>query len=202
MYRILSIIGKYAKCYLKLILLRVRLCNWKINGVIKSKLYGGSTFIDSIKKLDKQMVLPAMRILNAKIGKNCDIETGITFHNCTDFSRLEIGSNVHIGKNCFFDLRDKIVIGSNCTISMGTTIITHQDMGKSNLNILYPSTKKEVIIGDNVYVGANSTILMGTVIGNETIIAAGSLVKGVLKSNSIYAGIPAKWIRSTKASTI
>ena len=202
MYRLLFIIGKHTKCYLRLILLRIRLCNWKINRLIKSKLYGESTIIDSIKKLDKQLVLPAMRILNAKIGKNCDIETGITFHNCTDFSRLEIGSNVHIGKNCFFDLRDKIVIGSNCTISMGTTIITHQDMGKSNLNILYPSTKKEVIIGDNVYVGANSIILMGTVIGNETIIAAGSLVKGVLKSNSIYAGIPAKWIKSTKTANI
>ena len=198
----MSIIGNHTKCYLRLILLRIRLCNWKINRLIKSKLYGESTFINSIKKLDKQLVLPAMRILKAKIGKNCDIETGITFHNCSDLFRLEIGSNVHIGKNCFFDLRDKIVIGSNCTISMGTTIITHQDMGKSNLNILYPSTKKEVIIGDNVYVGANSTILMGTVIGNETIIAAGSLVKGVLKSNSIYAGIPAKWIKSTKTANI
>ncbi len=198
----MSIIGNHTKCYVRLILLRIRLCNWKINRLIKSKLYGESTFINSIKKLDKQLVLPAMRILKAKIGKNCDIETGITFHNCTDFSRLEIGSNVHIGKNCFFDLRDKIVIGSNCTISMGTTIITHQDMGKSNLNILYPPTKKAVIIGDNVYIGANSTILMGTVIGNETIIAAGALVKGELKSNSIYAGIPTKWIRSTKAANI
>jgi len=202
MHNILSIIGKYTKCYLRLILFRIRLYNWQINGIMKSKLYGRSSVIDSVKKLDKQLVLPAMRILKAKIGKNCDIETGITFHNCADLTRLKIGDNVHIGKNCFFDLRDKIVIGSNCTISMGTTIITHQDMGKSILSILYPPFKKSVIIGDNVYIGANSTILMGTVIGNETIIAAGSLVKGILGSNSIYAGVPTKWIRSTKSATI
>ena len=50
------------------------------------------------------------------------------------------------------------------------------------------------VIGNNVSIGANSVIIGAIKIGNNSIIAAGSIVvKDVLK-NSVVAGNPAKLI--------
>ena len=51
------------------------------------------------------------------------------------------------------------------------------------------------MVHDGCWIGANSTILPGTVIEKGCVIAAGSVVKGLLKSNRLYAGMPAKEIR-------
>lgn len=52
----------------------------------------------------------------------------------------------------------------------------------------------KTIIGNNVFVGMDSIILMGTHIGDNVVIGAGSVVIGVIESNSVYAGNPAKKI--------
>ena len=50
-------------------------------------------------------------------------------------------------------------------------------------------------VHDGCWIGANSTILPGSVIEKGCVIAAGSFVKGLLKPNRLYAGVPAKEIR-------
>ena len=50
-------------------------------------------------------------------------------------------------------------------------------------------------VHDGCWTGANSTILPGSVIEKGCVIAAGSVVKGLLKPNRLYAGVPAKEIR-------
>jgi acetyltransferase-like isoleucine patch superfamily enzyme len=50
---------------------------------------------------------------------------------------------------------------------------------------------KEVKIGSNVWIGMNSLVLKGAVIGDNTIIAAGSTVTGEIPANCIAAGNPA-----------
>jgi acetyltransferase-like isoleucine patch superfamily enzyme len=138
----------------------------------------------------KAAVIPLLRLNGAKIGDKCDIETNLTFHNCTDFSNLVIGENCHIGKNCFFDLRDKITINDNVVISMQCTFITHLDLSKSKLAILYPKEHKPVTIHHNCYIGARSTILMGVELGENCIIAAGSMVTESMDANTLAGGVP------------
>ena len=50
---------------------------------------------------------------------------------------------------------------------------------------------KEVKIGSNVWIGMNSLVLKGAVIGDNTVIAAGSTVTGEIPANCIAAGNPA-----------
>ncbi len=128
----------------------------------------------------------------AKIGKNCDIQNGITFHNCRNFRNLTIGDNCHVGKDCFFDLREKITIGNKVVISMRASLVTHIDMSKSDLSVLYPARCKPVSLGDNVYIGCGATILMGCKIGSSAIVAASALVKGTVPDNAVVAGVPAR----------
>jgi acetyltransferase-like isoleucine patch superfamily enzyme len=151
-----------------------------------------------LKRVDKKSVQLILKRNGAQIGSNCDIESGLTFHNCKNYSNLTIGNNCHIGKNCFLDLRDKITIKDNVTISMECKLITHQDVGKSKLSEKYPAIHKPIIIESDVYVGVNSTILMGCRIGENTVIAANSLVLKDVPRRSVAAGVPAKFIKKVK----
>lgn len=148
-----------------------------------------------LQNVDKYSVKFILKKYGAIIGENCDIETGLTFHNCINYKNLIIGDNCHIGKNCFFDLRDKIEIGSNVVISMHCSFITHIDMSKSDLNELYPPRQAPITIKNNVYVGVHSTILMGIVLNENCLIAANSLVIHDVEPNTMVGGVPANFIK-------
>lgn len=49
---------------------------------------------------------------------------------------------------------------------------------------------------NNVWIGRVSILLPGTVIGNNVVVGANSVVSGILKSNSLYAGSPVRYIKS------
>jgi len=113
---------------------------------------------------------------------------------------------VHFGKNCKFLTKNfgsepyLIYIGDNFYSSSNVNFITH-DGSVNVLRNLYKEYKNidyiaPIIIGNNVFIGNGSTILPGAIIEDNIIIGAGSIVKGKLKSNSVYAGVPAKHISS------
>ncbi|WP_024335391.1 acyltransferase [Desulfotignum balticum] len=156
-----------------------------------------------LQQLDKSSLQYVLRKNGATIGKNCDIETGLIFHNCKNYSNLIVGNNCHVGKNCFFDLKEKVIIENNVVISMQTTFITHQDMNKSDLKNYFPSTQSKIVIKKNCYIGAKVTILKGTIINDFSMVGAGSVVTKEIPKFSIYAGVPAKFVKKVeKESTL
>jgi len=158
-------------------------------------LWGFDNANQLIQRVDKYSVGFILKRYGATIGDNCDIETGLIFHNCGDYSNLIIGNNCHIGKNCFFDLMDQVIIGNNVVISMQCTFITHIDMNKSELSKLYPSIKGSIKLEDHVYVGANATILMNIVIETKSFITAHALVNNHVPALTMFGGIPARKIK-------
>jgi len=164
---------------------------------IKKTFFGMDNASLMLNIVPKNVIIPLLKRYNSSIGRNCDIESNLLFHNIDikDYSNLSIGNNCHIGKNCFFDLRDKIIIKNNVTISMGCSFITHIDVGKSKLFIKYPPEKEEIFINSNVYIGANSTLLMGISVGVNSFIAAGSVVTKDVEPYTMVGGVPAKLIK-------
>ena len=55
-----------------------------------------------------------------------------------------------------------------------------------------------IIVKDNVFIGANATLLKGITIGENTIIGACSVVTKNVPANQIWAGNPAKFIKTTQ----
>lgn len=92
---------------------------------------------------------------------------------------ITLGDNVHITKNVEFITHD------------GEVLIFRKQI--PDLEITKPIT-----IGNNVNVGINTIILPGVNIGNNCIIAAGSVVTKDIESNSIIGGGPAKYIKNTE----
>lgn len=154
-----------------------------------------SAFI-TLSRFDRHQTQILMRLLGAKIGNKCIIESGIRFHNCKNLRNLTIGDNCHIGKDCFFDLRGVIIIQDNVTVSMKTSFITHQDLGFSNLSTIYPSSMSNISLKNNVYIGANCTILKGVEIGESSIVSACSCVNKSIPSNVVFGGVPSKKIKN------
>ncbi|MFZ4590875.1 MAG: acyltransferase [Ignavibacteria bacterium] len=158
---------------------------------IRKFLFGFETANQMVSSLDKITLLKVLKKYGASIGDDCDIECGLTFHNCLDYINLNISDNVHIGKNCFFDLADEIKIDSNVVVSMNTSFITHINMKKSELEKIYNSKTDKVIIKKNTYIGANCCLLMGVELGENCFVAAGAVVTKSFKSDSFIAGVPA-----------
>ncbi len=162
---------------------------------IRRRILGFENANTILRRIDKNSIISILKANGAVIGKDTDIETPLLFHNCIDYKNLIIGNNCHIGKNCFFDLREMVTIENNVVISMQTTILTHQDFTKSRLSRLYPSKSKAVFIKNDSYVGANSIILMGVTLSEGSFVAAGSVVVKDVEPFKMVGGVPAKFIK-------
>lgn len=84
-------------------------------------------------------------------------------------------------------------IGKNAHIARGAVI---RDYDGHYLEETNYRTAKPVTIGDNVWIGYRAMILKGVTIGNDSVVAANSVVTKDVPSHCIVAGNPAKVIRT------
>lgn len=116
-------------------------------------------------------------------------------------AEIQIGDNVGISNSAFF-AKKKITIGNNVKIG-GDCRIYDTDFHSLNYmerrdNETDIPMEKEVVIGNDVFIGAGTIVLKGVVIGDRSIIGAGSVVTKEIPPDEIWAGNPAKFIRSLK----
>lgn len=163
---------------------------------IRKWLFGFEDANRMMMWINKPSVIAILKQHSAVIGENCDIESPLLFHNCLSYENLIVGNDCHIGKNCFFDLRNRVVFEDRVVVSMQSTFLTHQDMSRSSLTNNYPSENRAIRVGRDSYIGANSTILMGVEIGERCVIAAGSVVTRSVPSDTMVAGIPARQVKT------
>ena len=91
---------------------------------------------------------------------------------------------------------DYIEIGNNCAFSVAS-ILAHDYSWYTLLEScgdMLPDAGGRVKIGNNVFVGYQALILKDTIIGDNVIIGARSVVKGVVPANTVWAGVPARQI--------
>jgi acetyltransferase-like isoleucine patch superfamily enzyme len=84
-----------------------------------------------------------------------------------------------------------IYFGKNITIGPDVKLITSWHV-LENVNIV---KAKPIIIKDNVWITMNAIILPGVIIGENSVIGAGSVVTKSVPPNTLVAGNPAKVIR-------
>lgn len=98
----------------------------------------------------------------------------------------------------------KIIIGANVSIAQNVTFVaeSYANNGQEINTIGYVKDKLtvygKILIEDEVWIGASVTILPNVKIGRCSVIGAGSLVINDVEPYSVYAGVPARKIRSLK----
>lgn len=109
---------------------------------------------------------------------------------------ITFGNNIHINNGFSvvsenkITIKDNVLIGYNCNIT---------DSNFHDLEIYKRSETdpepKEVVIDNNVFIGNNVTILKGVRIGENSVIATGSIVTKSFPENVVIGGNPAKVVR-------
>ena len=107
---------------------------------------------------------------------------------------LKIGEHVFINSGCRFQDQGGITIGDGALIGHNVVMATINhglEPERRGDNIPAP-----IVLGKHVWIGANATILPGVTIGDNAVVAAGSVVTKDVPANMVVAGVPAKAIKS------
>lgn len=110
-------------------------------------------------------------------------------------TEIRLGRNVFINQNCtLYDLGG-VEIGDDVLIGPNVSILTSGhplDPGQRRS----VTTGKPIVIGRNVWIAAGATILGGVTIGENSVVAAGSVVTRDVPANVLVGGNPARLIRA------
>lgn len=148
-----------------------------------------------------KLVEPSIKRSLANCGKSSHIEPGGDFY---PLSRIHIGEHVSIGPNArLWTSRADIYIEDYALFGPGVTIITgdhRKDVIGKHISELtdddkVPEDDKDVVIGKGAWLGANVTVLKGVTIGDDAIVAAGSVVTKDVAPYTIVGGNPAHYIK-------
>jgi len=113
---------------------------------------------------------------------------------------VKVGDDCRFFSTSFSTEPYLIEIGNHVTITTGVKFITHDggvwvlrymDKELSNVDLF-----GKIKIKDNVFIGLDSIILPGITLGNNIIVAAGSVVTKSFDGNQIIGGVPAKPIKN------
>ena len=100
---------------------------------------------------------------------------------------LDIGDDVGIYSNCYIAVHNRVSIGNNTIFGPGVVVVDqdhdYRDPGGLKAEKYRVGT---VTIGNNVWIGANAVILRGSIIEDNSVIGAGSVVKGHVQEGSVY----------------
>ena len=111
--------------------------------------------------------------------------------HCVKKTNIEIHPGAQIGRRFFIDhgtgvvIGETAIIGDDCTVYQGVTLGgTGKDHGK-----------RHPTLGNNVLVGAGAKVLGPFKIGDNSNVAAGSVVLSAIPENSTAVGSPARVVK-------
>jgi len=104
-----------------------------------------------------------------------------------------IGKNVFINFDCIFLDLGGITIEDNVLVGPRVSLLTEgHPLERSDRHSLIA---KPIHIRKNAWIGAGAIILQGVTIGENAVVAAGSVVSGDVADNTVVGGIPGKMIK-------
>jgi acetyltransferase-like isoleucine patch superfamily enzyme len=108
---------------------------------------------------------------------------------------ITVGRNVFINQNCTFydlgglDIADDVLIGPNVSLITSGHPIQPSERRAGVI-------AKPIVIERNVWIAAGAIIIGGVTIGENSVVAAGSVVTKDVSPNTLVGGNPARVIRS------
>lgn len=151
-----------------------------------------------------------------KIGEKCLIGAQLICES--EQAEINIGNNTFIASGSRIIAAQRVTIGNNVLVAGEVIIQDHNshsldfEIRKEDINYALarhkrtPKTNKnwdhvlrgEVKIGNDVWIGMRSLILKGVVIGDRSIVGAGSVVTKSVPPDVVVAGNPAKVVKSLR----
>ena len=112
---------------------------------------------------------------------------------------INYGPGVSFGRDCFLNFGCTLLALGGITIADGAFIGPHCVLA-TEFHPEEPARRhqlltKPIVIGRNAWLGANVTVLAGVTIGENAIVAAGSVVTKDVPPDTVAVGTPARLLR-------
>lgn len=212
--RLLEVIGRTAqrKPLLRLFRLVVNGPGWLLT-TIYSWLWRQILDVDGLHVHSSSQILgaPNMRIgQRFRAGRLLWLEAVTRYQDQQFLPQLTIGHRVSCSDSVHIACINSVTIGDDVLIGSKVHITDHnhgcyQGSGLQSSPDERPASRalvgKPVYIGDRVFLADGVVVLPGSYIGAGTIVGANSVVSGTLPPDSIFAGVPARQIRSFDRSS-
>ncbi|MQB44397.1 sugar O-acetyltransferase [Rhizobium sp. ICMP 5592] len=110
-------------------------------------------------------------------------------------NEIRVGRNVFVNQNCTFydlgglDIADDVMIGPNVSIITAGHPLEPSQRRSTTIG-------KPIVIEKNVWIAAGAIIIGGVTVGENSVVAAGSVVTKDVPPNTLAGGNPARIIRS------
>lgn len=106
-----------------------------------------------------------------------------------------INAELLVGSNAPVRIGARVAVGPRCML-----LPTTHELG-SHSERAAATIAAEIVIGDGCWLGAGVTVLGGITIGDGTVIAAGAVVTADCDPDSVYAGVPARFVKPLETSS-
>ena len=180
----------------------IRIMNTKEKAILSSevgiKMHLMTQEAMKITNLMNNKYLPPAELrkyMSVLIGQEVDEGFGLFppfYTNCG--KNIHLGKNVFINSGCHFQDQGGIYIGDGTFIGHNVILATlNHDLNPNSRADMWP---KPIHIGKKVWIGSGAIVLPGVTIGDNSVIAAGSVVTKDVPENSVYGGNPAKLIKN------
>lgn len=104
---------------------------------------------------------------------------------------IEIGAGAFVN-GAMLHAKREIRVGERAVLAFGVRIL---DADLHDLDASTPERVEPVRIGDRTWIGADALVLRGVTIGEDSVVAAGSIVTRDLPARVLAAGAPARVLR-------
>ncbi|OBA90134.1 hypothetical protein A5662_23295 [Mycobacteriaceae bacterium 1482268.1] len=115
-------------------------------------------------------------------------------------TKIEVhsGAELRIGSGCFFNCGVDLVAASAIVLGDSVLVGPLVSIVDDDMHQVEPGRERTVAsinIGDNVWLGRGVIVLPGATIGDHSVVAAGSIVRGEIPPRVLAAGAPARVLR-------
>jgi acetyltransferase-like isoleucine patch superfamily enzyme len=156
-----------------------------------------------LASLDESLTRLSVVLRDVRFGKRVTVVEPSNIYGCSigDDSFIgpfcEVQEGATIGRRCRVQshtfICEMVTIGDDCRVSHG--VIFTNDPFKDGPAMGDRSKWRPTFVGNGVSIGSGATILPVSIC-DGTVIGAGSVVTKDIEIPGVYAGNPARWIRS------
>lgn len=132
-------------------------------------------------------------IFMPQCGRDFQVSTDTRLIN---LENLYVGDHVYLAPGVVVNAISQITLESEVMIGFNTVLVSGNHTFCAGSYRFGSSDCKPIYIGFGSWISANCTVTAGSEIGRGSLIAANSVVIGMLPAGGKYGGLPAKTLRN------